>query len=312
VWSAVLDDLEAHMKASIVTDEVSSDPETALEVIASWGVKFVEIRSIGDQRYPRISDYWHYRLPQLLDEFGLMVIAISPGLFQIEPPGRPRRPMAFSRGGDVRIVRDELEAEARRDEHISKLLPASIEAALKLRAKSIICFAFFSRSDHTESDPVPEEAVQIMRYAAEKVAAAGLTLNVEVSEPSQRCGDLVTRVNHSAFGVNWDPGAAFQGGEDVPYPDGYAQLRPYVRHVHFKDVRTNPATGERQVVVDGIIDWPGALRALKADGFDGYISVETHRRPKVDSTYRMLRRLQGLIEEIQAEPAALSMPAGRL
>jgi sugar phosphate isomerase/epimerase len=300
------------MNVSIVTDEVSSDPETALEVISSWGVKYVELRGIGDQRYPRISDYWQYRLPQLLDEFGLKVIAISPGLFQMQPPGRARHPMAFSRGGDVRIVREELEAEARRDEHINKLLPASIEAALKLGAKAIICFAFFSRSDHTESDPVPEEAVQIIRYATEKIAAAGLTLNVEVSEPSQRCADLVRRVNHPAFGVNWDPGAAFQGGEDVPYPDGYAQLRPYVRHVHFKDVRTSPATGTREVVVDGVIDWPGALRNLRDDGFDGWISVETHRRPKVDSTHRMLRRLQGLIEEVQREPAAPRVSAGRV
>ena len=289
------------MKVSIVTDEVSSDPETALEVIRSWGVQYVELRGIGGQRYPRVSDYWHYRLPQLLDEFGLTVVAISPGLFQMEPPGRLRRPMAFSRGGDERIVRDELDAAARRDEHIHTLLPASIEAALKLGAHSIICFAFFNRSDHTDSDPVPEEAVQIIRYAAEKIAAAGLTLNVEVSEPSQRCGDLVKRVNHPAFGVNWDPGAAFQGGEDVPYPDGYAQLRPSVRHVHFKDVDVDRGTGTRTVVVDGVIDWAGALRALKADGFDGYISVETHRRPKVDSTYRMLRRLQDLIADVQGE-----------
>jgi L-ribulose-5-phosphate 3-epimerase len=141
-----------------------------------------------------------------------------------------------------------------------------------------------------------------MRYAAEKVAAAGLKLNVEVSEPSLRCGDLVRRVNHPAFGVNWDPGAAFMGGEEVPYPDGFAQLRPYVRHVHFKDVRKSPATGEREVVVDGVIDWPGALRTLRDDGFDGWISVETHRRPKVDSTYRMLRRLQAMAAETEGSP----------
>jgi sugar phosphate isomerase/epimerase len=299
------------MNVSIVTDEVSSDPETALEVISSWGVKHVELRGIGDQRYPRISDYWRYRLPQLLSEFKLKVVAISPGLFQVEPPGRPRRAMAFNRGADMRIARAEMDAEARRDEHINKLLPASIEAALELGAKCIICFAFFNRSDHTESGPLPEEAVQIVRYASDKVAAAGLTLNVEVSEPSQRCGDLVKRVNHPAFGVNWDPAAAFQGGEDVPYPNGYAQLRPYVRHVHFKDVQVDPSTGRRAVVVDGTIDWRGALRALEGDGFDGYISVETHRRPKVDSTYRMLRRLQGLLEEMQGDTAAISVSAAR-
>jgi hypothetical protein len=114
------------MKVSVVTDEVSSDFETALEVIKSWGMEAVELRGIGEQRFPQITDYWKYRLPQLLDEFGLKVIAISPGLFQTPPPGRPRRPMAFSRGGDMRIARDELETEARRDRDLSQLLPASI------------------------------------------------------------------------------------------------------------------------------------------------------------------------------------------
>jgi sugar phosphate isomerase/epimerase len=288
------------MKVSVITDEVSSDPETALELVASWGVKFVEIRGIGEHRFPRVTDYWKYRLPQLVDEFGLKVVAISPGLFQTPPPGVPRRPMAFSRAGDMRIVRDELETEARRDRDLNELLPASIEAALRLEAESIICFSFFSRSDHTEGDPLPDDAVQVMRYAAEKVAAAGLKLNVEVSEPSLRCADLVRRVDHPAFGVNWDPGAAYMGGEDAPYPDGYAQLRGYVRHVHFKDVRMSPASGAREVVVDGVIDWPAALRALLADGFEGWMSVETHRRPKVDSTYRMLRRLQAMAAATEA------------
>jgi sugar phosphate isomerase/epimerase len=291
------------MKISIVTDEVSSDLETALEVIKSWGVEAVELRGIGEHRFPRITDYWKYRLPQLLDEFGLKVVAISPGLFQTAPPGQPRRPMAFGRGADMRIVRDELDTQARRDRDLNELLPASIEAALRLGAESIICFSFFSRSDHTEGDPLPDEAVQIVRYATEQVAAAGLKLNVEVSEPSLRCADLVRRVDHPAFGVNWDPGAAYMGGEDMPYPGGYAQLRPYVRHVHFKDVRKSPATGAPEVVVDGVIDWPAALRALRADAFDGWISVETHRRPKVDSTYRMLRRLQAIVAATEVSPS---------
>ena len=76
---------------------------------------------------------------QLLDEFGLKV--------------------AFSRGGDMRIARDELETEARRDRDLKQLLPTSIAAALQLAAESIICFSFFSRSDHTEGDPLPDEAV---------------------------------------------------------------------------------------------------------------------------------------------------------
>ena len=40
------------MKLSVVTDEVSSDPETALEILHSWGVEGVELRGIEDTRYP--------------------------------------------------------------------------------------------------------------------------------------------------------------------------------------------------------------------------------------------------------------------
>jgi sugar phosphate isomerase/epimerase len=284
------------VKISVVTDEVSSDPETALEILHSWGVDGVELRGIDDTRYPMISDYWKVRLPQLLREFQLPVVAISPGLFQTRPPGEPRRPMAFSRGGDMRLVRQELEEAARLDQHINQLLPTSIEAAKQLGASSIICFSF-SRLDHTESDLVSDEVIQVMRYAADKVAAAGLTLNIEVSELSRRTADIVRRADHPALGINWDPGAAFQGGEDVPFPNGFDQYRPYIRHVHFKDVMLEPGTGNRIVVVDGVIDWAGAFAALREDGFDGYISVETHRRPKVESTYRMLQRLRGLVAD---------------
>jgi sugar phosphate isomerase/epimerase len=285
------------MKISVVTDEVSSDPETAFEILRSWGVENVELRGIDDSRYPVVSDYWKVRLPQLLEEFGLRVIAISPGLFQVAAPGRTRPPLFFNRGGDMRAVRDVLNDEARLADHLQQLLPASIDAAKQLGARSIICFAFFSRQDHTDSARVSDAAIQVMRYAAEKVAEAGLMLNIEVSEPSQRTADLVRRVDHPALGINWDPGAAYQGGEEVPYPDGFSQLRSFIRHVHFKDVTTEPGTGARTVVVDGVIDWRGAFAALREDGFDGYISVETHRRPKIDSTYRMLERLRRLVPE---------------
>src|SRR4051794_5572278 len=109
------------MNISIVTDEVSSDIETALEIIHSWGVTNVELRSVGGARYPQVDAYWNYRLPQLLDEFVCRVVAISPGLFQTIPPGDSRRPMAFSRRGDMSIAQQEMDAARLRDDHINKL-----------------------------------------------------------------------------------------------------------------------------------------------------------------------------------------------
>jgi len=282
------------VKISIVTDEVSSDLETSLEIIHAWGVEAVELRGIGAERFPEVSDYWHLRLPELLRESDLRVAAISPGLFQVAPPGRPRAPMAFSRRGDTNLVQHEFDAERQRDHHIHRLLPRSIEAAQRLGASTIVCFSF-ARMDHTEGEYASDEVVQVLRHATEQVAAAGLTLNIEVSELTRRSADICRRVNHPALGINWDPGNAFIGGEDRPYPDGFAQARPFIRHVHFKDGRVNPITGEREWVVDGVIDWASAFADLAADGFDGYVSVETHVRPKIESSLRCLQRLRRLL-----------------
>lgn len=288
------------MKVSIVTDEVSSDPETALEVISSWGVRFVEIRGVGEQRFPEVSDYWQYRLPQLVGEFGVSVAAISPGLFRTIPPGHSRLPMSFSRGGDVSRVRQQLEAERLRDHHIEKLLPASIEAAQRLGARTIICFSF-GRLDHTQDELVGEDVIQVMRHAAERVAAAGLTLNIEVAEATRRSVDVVRRVNHPALGINWDPANAFNGGEDDVFPSGFEMARPFIRHVHFKDVRCDPDTGARPWSLEGgAMNWQPMLAALEHDSFDGFISVETHFRPKVRSTQRTLERLRALIRDVTA------------
>jgi sugar phosphate isomerase/epimerase len=294
------------MKISIVTDEVSSDLETALEIIRAWDIHAVELRAVGAQRVPQISEYWEVRLPQLLEEFGLSVAAISPGLFQAPPPGRAAGEMLFSRRGDMHRVTRELEDEALRDHHVTRLLPDSIEAAKRLGARSIVCFSF-ARMDHTEGECASDEVIQVLRHAADRVAAAGLRLNIEVSEPTRRSADACRRVNHPALGINWDPGNAFIGGEDDVFPSGFELARPWIRHVHFKDGRFDPVTGEREWVVDGIIDWAGAFAALKQDGFDGYISVETHVRPKVASSLRLLRRLRALVEgngNGEGEPAS--------
>lgn len=48
-------------------------------------------------------------------------------------------------------------------------------------------------------------------------------------------------------------------------------------------------------VVDGDIDWENQIRALAADGYDGFISLETHMEPKLQSARVVLDRLRALI-----------------
>jgi len=278
------------MKISVIADEVSGDLETALELIRSWGADAVELRRAGDRRYPDVSDYWKRRVPEFVREYGLPVAAISPGLFKIAYPGAPG-PFHFHRGQDIEQFERETAAEQLLEFHMNTLLPASIEAAQQLGTEKIICF------DFEWSGRPPTEVVQVMRHAAATVAAAGLMLAIEVDlHTSRPTAELVRMVNHPALQINWDPANAYRAGEDVPFPDGYANVREFVRHVHFKDAKTDEH-GNRVWALDGVIDWPGQMRQLMADGFDGYISVEPHLRPNIEACTRTLARIRSLIAE---------------
>jgi sugar phosphate isomerase/epimerase len=279
------------MKVTIMADEISADLETSLELMRSWNLDAVELRRAGERRYPDVSDYWKSRVPRLIKEFGFSVVAISPGLFKVDYPG-PDAPLRFLRAPDMEQFADEEKARRLLDHHVNKLLPDSIEAAKALGARTIICWSFQSQ----EHGPTPEGAVQILRDAAAKSAASGVQLLIEVSDWASRTADLVKRVDHPALAISWTPASAYAAGDHMSFPDGYAHVRPYVRHVHFKDVIVKQG-GEYEWAMNGLIDWRGQIKALADDGYDGYISVEPHVRAKIDGVIQTLERLKGLIRE---------------
>ena len=285
------------MKLSIVTDEISADPETAIELGVEWGIKDFELRGFYADRVPNLSAYQTERLGDILAVHDARIIAISPGLFKIPYPlgGREQASLAWmdqamfqtwqSWNDEVKYHRDEL-------------LPASIEFAQTLGVNLILIFGFH-RGGHP-AGPAPDEVSEVLYQAGEQAAAAGMQLVIEVedefwADTGQRTAAMVEAIGHPALGVNWDPGNAFMAG-DTPYPDGYQAVRHLVKHVHFKDAEMDDR-GNRQYVVHGQIDWAGQIKALASDGYEGYISIETHLRPKVQVARTELDLLRRLIEQ---------------
>ncbi|MQA88285.1 MAG: TIM barrel protein [Streptosporangiales bacterium] len=264
------------MRLSVVTDEISRDLETALELACEWGVDGVELRHIGEGRWPAVPEPTAARVPELIRDHALPVAAISPGLFKIETP----------RPGD---------AEALARQHLTELLPRSIAPAQDLGADVIVCFSFL-RGAAERPGPAPELVIDVLRDAARQVRDAGLTLAVEVEygcwgDVAERTAEIVARVGDTALGINWDPANAYRSGEDRPFPDGYRAVRELVRHVHYKQASVL-ADGRRGWALDGVIDWPGQLAALAADDYQGWVSAEPHLRPKVRSTKTTIERMR--------------------
>jgi len=76
--------------------------------------------------------------------------------------------------------------------------------------------------------------------------------------------------------------------------------------MHTKAVKKAPATGELQYVPvgEGMIDFHGQFAALRDDGYDGTMSLETaYSRPdgnKVESTRECLEGLLRVLKSVNA------------
>ena len=282
-----------------MTDEVSADLETMLEVTSGWGLDGVELRGIGEDRYPAVSDLSRLRVPSLVRDWNMQVAAISPGLFKIPTPLLPAPETQILRWEDASVSARHRAAEAVVVAHLEQLLPMSVRAALELGAQTIVCFSF-DRGPGDPAGPAPDLVIEVLRQAAVQAGAAGLTLALEVEhvcwgDISTRALNIVERVGHPALGINWDPANAYRAGEDRPFPEGYDRVRDLVRHVHYKQASTLP-DGTRGFTPQGQIDWQGQVDALVRDGYDGWITVEPHVKPKVEGARAAVQQLRRYLE----------------
>jgi sugar phosphate isomerase/epimerase len=287
------------LQISIVLDELSSDPETALELGTAWGVKHFELRGFFVERVPLLTAYQKYHLREILAAYRAEIVALSPGLYKMPYPGREPTHWSFT-CLDEGAYQSWSDAHHSVYVHSNEILPATLDYANELGVKTVVIFGFH-RNGLAPGFP-PDEVLQTLYLAAEKAASAGIVLALETedgywADTGERQAQILEAVNHPALRANWDPGNAFCAG-DVPYPTGYNALKKFIHHIHFKDARKT-AGGQSMFVTHGDIDWPGQIKALSQDGYNGFISIETHQRPKIASAKASLDRLRELIEANQ-------------
>ena len=114
---------------------------------------------------------------------------------------------------------------------------------------------------------------------------------------------VLARVDSPWLTCIWDPANGFVSGEEDAYPAGYQAVQPFVSHVHIKDAivvdeRAGLTRWER--IGDGDVGLPQQLGALRDDGYDGCVSIETHWAPPggapVVNTKRTYDGLMAILE----------------
>lgn len=258
------------MQAAVITDEIDADLDHALDVMAEYGVRNAELRQVWDKNIADTTEQDWARIKTSLENHGARVVGLATPFYKCEMPGEtadgPAGPLhsATARGLGDQIA----------------LLEHCIAAAKFFDTRLLRVFSFWKRGPLT-----PEIEEQIVDAFAEPAAIAereGVTLILENEHAcylgtGAQTARVLAEINSPAVRAVWDPGNAYMDGE-VPFPTGYEAIKPFVSHVHVKDAALAPGAPAPAwtCVGDGAIDWAGQIAALRADGYTGYFSLETH------------------------------------
>lgn len=261
------------VKLSFITDEATQDFQQAVAFAKQHGLQGLELRSVQDTPIDELDKNTLREFRRLLDETGLSVPALA-GSFYKCSAGAPQ----------------EIEENLKK---LSRLC----DAADLLGCRFLRGFAFFAPA----GGQLPaEELAPFFQRPAQILKERGKTLLLE-ADPSVNTSNhravarLLKLLDPSCFGAIYDPGNdLYDPHREIPFPDGYQAVRPYLRHVHIKDVVYNEAGAPYCVRVgDGKVGYGALLCQLLQDGYDGWLSLETHYRKDIVLTEEQMRTPQG-------------------
>jgi sugar phosphate isomerase/epimerase len=264
--------MKSPFKISVITDEISDDFEHACSVAANdFGLGWVEIRALWGKNIADLKSDDVARAQAVLTKYSLRVTDIASPLFKVDWPGAPRSRFNSSNQNHATVT-----DFSKQDD----VLAACIALAKQFKTDKIRCFDFWRLEDVTPYRAAMDDK---LHAATETARKEGIVL---VLENEQDCNTstapealrLLAAVPH--LGLNWDPANAVMHGELDAFPAGWEMLpKDRILHCHCKNAVRNTAGKVEWAPVDvGFVDWVAQFRALKAIGYHGAVSLETHWR----------------------------------
>jgi sugar phosphate isomerase/epimerase len=232
-------------------DEISPDVDAQCATLRQLGMRNLELRSAWETNVLDLDDDQLAEVARLLRRHDVQVSSI----------GSPIGKIYLDEDFEAHLER------MRRAAHVAQLF----------EARFIRMFSFFMRPNVDPPSCRDDVLWRLARLA--EIAETNELVLIHENEKDiygdipSRCLDIVESVGSSALQATWDPANFVQVGVS-PFDDGYAMLRPYLAYVQIKDA--DAATGAVVPAGRGDGQVSETIRALRADGFDGYFSLEPH------------------------------------
>ena len=266
--------MKSPFRVAVISDEISQDFGRACEVASQeFGMDWIELRGMWNKNLLRLDSKEIEEARGILEKNRLRVTDIASPLFKVDWPGAPKSRYSPKR--------DQFNADFTFEQQ-DEVLERSIELAKAFHTDRVRFFDFW-RLD----DPAPYRAAinEKLRDAAAKAAKKDVILILENevacnTATAAEAAKVLKEVSSRNLLLNWDPGNAAEHDEK-PFPDGYNVLpKERIGHCHCKNAVKKPdGSGyEWAAMGRGIIDWVGQFKALKRDGYQLGVSLETHWR----------------------------------
>lgn len=261
--------MTTRLRIAVITDEFCPDLEASIQAMSEIGMQGAELRVVFGKNILDLTDDEVARARAIVNAKGLEIISLSSPLLKcVLPGGLPL---------DSRFQHDAF-ASKHTFEDQPRLTARAFEIAHRTGARILRVFSYWRVTEPEKCfDRVAETLGALAQQAAKEDLIIGIenehACNISTGADTAR---LLAAVSHPNLQVVWDPGNAYVAGE-LPFPDGYRALDPArIAHVHAKDCYLEGHTPQWGPLGACAIDWKGQFAALLADGYNGWVSLETH------------------------------------
>ena len=211
----------------------------------------MELRSIEGVNVSKFTLPYAKEVKEILDANGIKVSAIGSPI------------------GKIRLDED-------LDGHMD-LLKHVIELAELFDTKYIRLFSFYPSEGKTFAE-CRNEVIENMHRMVDVAKDSSVVLLHEnekdiYGEKAKECLEVLEAVNSPKLRATFDPANFVQVGQEV-YPEAYEMLKDYIEYFHVKDAFFNSKNIVPAGYGDGKIK--ELLDRLKADNFNGFLSLEPH------------------------------------
>lgn len=273
-------------KLGAISDGFSQDFEKSLQIMQSYGLRWVEIREVFGIYNTEASPKQVRELKELVDRYGFRVSVIDSALYKCTLPGT----------APTVNERDSYSYAGQMD-----LLKRACERAHALGATMIRGFTFWRVA---EPGPLMERIAGELDKAAALAQGEGLRLVIENEETcnaatGHELAQVLAKAPAANLGANWDVGNGYLRGESS-FPEGYNALnKKRIWHSHLKGMSCSTGFNNcsETIAGQGINDLTAPLRQYLRDGYSGTMSVECEFKPPGLSHEETTRRsLQGVLK----------------